>query len=226
VEPVPLPGLPSKPKRIDQLLPDEQALIVDAGTAQSLECVNGGAMVTLEGNVLGVDAARTVAYRWTEGEALIAEALTATVFLPLGTHQLTLAVIEDGGRVGLATVEVNVVDTRAPEVSLVLLLQRLWPPNHTMQLVASGIGATDACDGAIGVGVTVSSNQPINGRGDGNTQPDWLIVQAADGTWEVWLRAERAGPLTDRVYTLTAAAGDGSGNRAAVTHQVIVPHDP
>ena len=100
VEPVPLPGLPSKPKRIDQLLPDEQALIVDAGTAQSLECVNGGAMVTLEGNVLGVDAARTVAYRWTEGEALIAEALTATVFLPLGTHQLTLAVIEDGGRVG------------------------------------------------------------------------------------------------------------------------------
>jgi len=40
-----------------------------------------------------------------------------------------------------------------------------------------------------------------------------------------YLRAERAGPLGDRVYKVTYRAIDDSGNRAFVSTDVIVPHD-
>ena len=45
--------------------------------------------------------------------------------------------------------------------------------------------------------VPVSSNEPGNATGDGNTQPDWQIT----GPMTVSLRAERAGTGSDRVYT-------------------------
>ena len=68
----------------------------------------------------------------------------------------------------------------------------------------------------------VTSNEPINGPGDGNTEPDWSI--GADGTLQ--LRAERSGLGDDRIYTIRLRCEhpeSGIGDEATV--QVVVPHD-
>jgi len=90
----------------------------------------------------------------------------------------------------------------------------LWPPNHKMVEVKLKVFA---CDGAVCRIVGVKSNEPINGLGDGDTAPDWII--AADGQ-SVQLRAERSGLGTGRVYTICVAC---DGNIAKV--RVLVPHD-
>ena len=69
--------------------------------------------------------------------------------------------------------------------------------------------------------VSVASNEPENGTGDGNTAPDWEIV----GDLAVRLRAERSGRGQGRVYTLTVRCTDDSGNSAERDVEVRVAHD-
>jgi hypothetical protein len=65
--------------------------------------------------------------------------------------------------------------------------------------------------------VSVTSNQSDNGNGDGNTPTDWTIT----GALTLQLRAERDGN-NDRVYTITIATSDFSGNTAYGTVTVTV----
>jgi hypothetical protein len=69
--------------------------------------------------------------------------------------------------------------------------------------------------------VSVTSNEVDDGLGDGDTAIDWKITGAL--TLEV--RAERAGRGTGRVYTITVACTDASGNASTSTVTVTVPHD-
>jgi hypothetical protein len=69
--------------------------------------------------------------------------------------------------------------------------------------------------------VSVSSNEPPNGTGDGDTAPDWEIV----GERAVRLRAERSGRGVGRVYTITVDCVDDAGNAATGTATVTVPRD-
>ena len=71
------------------------------------------------------------------------------------------------------------------------------------------------------VALSVSSNEPVNGTGDGNTAPDWQIVNEH----LVRLRAERAGNGTGRVYTITITATDSAGESSSADVAVSVPHD-
>ena len=81
----------------------------------------------------------------------------------------------------------------------------LWPPNHKMRPVTVTVDATDACDPNFSCEiVSVTSNEPANGIGDGNTSPDWSIT----GPLTLELRAERAGPGTGRIYTITVECTD------------------
>ena len=66
----------------------------------------------------------------------------------------------------------------------------------------------------------VTSNEPVNGKGDGNTGSDWSIT----GDHTVKLRAERAGPGNGRIYTITVEATDDAGNTSTKTTKVRVPH--
>lgn len=65
----------------------------------------------------------------------------------------------------------------------------------------------------------VSSNEPVDGLGDGDQVPDWQIA----GNLTVNLRAERAGNGSRRVYTISVGCTDASGNSSTKT--VPVPHD-
>jgi hypothetical protein len=55
--------------------------------------------------------------------------------------------------------------------------------------------------------------------GDGDTTPDWIIVDSQ----HVQLRAERAGTGSGRVYTITVACTDSAGNTTTKTVSVTVP---
>jgi len=69
--------------------------------------------------------------------------------------------------------------------------------------------------------INVTANEPINGVGDGNTEPDWEIT----GDLAVNLRAERSGKGTGRVYTIYVECVDVCGNSTVATVNVSVSHD-
>lgn len=116
--------------------------------------------------------------------------------------------------------DVNVHDAEAPVISEIIPSAReLRPPNHKMRDVTLSYAVTDNC-GAPQCTLSVWSNEPLNGTGDGGTSPDWEIVDAT----HVRLRAERAGNGGGRVYTITATCVDGFGKRTSRSTQVSVPH--
>lgn len=96
----------------------------------------------------------------------------------------------------------------------------LWPPNHKMVPVTVRVIVTDNADPSPICRITaVSSNEPIDGLGDGDMSPDW----STPGGLSVDLRAERSGNGAGRVYTLAIQCRDASGNSAATITEVRVP---
>jgi hypothetical protein len=69
--------------------------------------------------------------------------------------------------------------------------------------------------------LSVTSDEPVDGTGDGNTSPDWVIID----DHQVRLRAERDGGGDGRVYTITITSTDDCGNTTTATTTVLVPHD-
>jgi len=101
---------------------------------------------------------------------------------------------------------------------LTLSATQLWPPSHQMVDVNVGYASPDLGDAAPVCTLTLASNEPINGLGDGDTAPDWEIVDAH----HVRLRAERSATGTGRIYTIAATCTDASGNAAQKTANVSV----
>lgn len=94
----------------------------------------------------------------------------------------------------------------------------LSPPNHQMVDVTINYTATDNCGSANCVISNITSNQAVNGTGDGDTAPDWEFVDEH----HVRLRSERANGVT-RVYTITITCTDVVGNISTTQVQVTVP---
>jgi hypothetical protein len=134
-------------------------------------------------------------------------------------------VIDTFGQYDEATTTVSVVDTTPPRLSIVLSPSVLWPPNHQLVRITATITVDDVCDPQPNVRLlSIKSNEPEDGRGDGNTSGD--IQDAAFGTDDrtFLLRAERSGVRASRVYTVTYEARDGSGNATVRQATVTVPH--
>ncbi len=118
---------------------------------------------------------------------------------------------------------IQVVDTTPPVIHSVAAIPNvLWSPNHKMIHVAIAANVTDNCDAAPHCAITsVNSNEPVNGLGDGDTAPDWVIT----GDLTVDLRAERSGTGNGRIYTMMATCTDACGNSSVGTTIVTVAHD-
>ena len=139
----------------------------------------------------------------------------------LGDTDVTLTVTDDKDASDTCDATVTVVDEEAPVISSVSANpNKLWPPNHKMVPVTVAVDATDNCDSVCQI-ISVTSNEPVNGLGDGNTAPDWVIT----GDLTVKLRAERSGKGNGRIYTITVECADSSGNNSTDTAKVTVPHD-
>jgi hypothetical protein len=84
---------------------------------------------------------------------------------------------------------------------------------------------TDNCGRSVSIaGVTiarVTSDEPENGPGDGNTTNDIVI---AANCKSVKLRAERKNNGNGRVYTVTFKVTDAAGNVSTAMAKVTVPH--
>jgi hypothetical protein len=123
-----------------------------------------------------------------------------------------------------------VKDTTPPTITpckpIVISIQ---PPNHKYynfsisDLVSS---VKDLGDLSVGIGNTlitsVSSDEPENSPGSGNTANDIVISSDAKS---VQLRDEREGGGNGRVYTINSKVTDAFGNTARGFSQVWVPHD-
>jgi hypothetical protein len=138
----------------------------------------------------------------------------------LGAHDVVVRV-SDGKLEATCTTQVTIVDRTSPVIRRVVANPAmLWPPNHRMVPVKIQVQADD-CSRVKSKIVSVSSNEPVNGRGDGNTAPDWQIT----GDLTVKLRAERSGRGNDRIYTITVEASDGINPPTQGTVEVKVPHN-
>jgi hypothetical protein len=147
-----------------------------------------------------------------------AQALSAPY--PKGTTTITWTATDESGNTSTAAQTITIVDDEPPSISAVSASPSvLWPPDHTMRDVAIAYAVTDNC-GPLDCSVTsVTSSEPANGTGDGDTAPDFEIV---DPSYLVRLRAERAGGGAGRVYKVTVTCTDGT-NASSRSTTVTVP---
>src|SRR5690606_20800129 len=109
-----------------------------------------------------------------------------------------------------------------PDLAPPATASSVWPPDPASVEATVPADVEDAVDPSPHVEIVeITSNEPVNGPGDGNTSPDWEIT----GELTANLRAERAGNGNGRIYTLTVEARDATGNTRRATTTVTVPHD-
>lgn len=144
-------------------------------------------------------------------------------FFDLGVTPVKFSSSDKSGNTASCSSNVTIQDTTPPEIeSLTATPASLWPPNHKMVNIMVDVSVSDVCDPSASCKITsVSSNEPVNGLGDGNTSPDWNIT----GDLTVELRAERSGKSSGRVYTITVECSDASNNTSQKTVDVKVAHD-
>jgi hypothetical protein len=98
-------------------------------------------------------------------------------------------------------------------------VRRIWPPNHEWTDVTA-IGVSDPERQPVSIVVTaVRQDEPVNGRGDGDTSPDGVLL---DGKASV--RAERQGGGDGRVYHVSFTATDAAGGTCTGTVKACVPN--
>jgi hypothetical protein len=204
-----------------------EAPVANAGPDQTVSAgVDGKATVTLNGSASTDPNSDTLTYEWTgpfsENNGRVNGSGPA-VTLPIGNHTLTLKVTDTGALSSTDTVSVKVEDRTAPVITEISVDPKLlWPPNHKMVPVTVSVTAADNSGEEPVCTITeIVSDEPLNDRGDGNTDTDWEVT----GDLTADIRAERAGPGDGREYTLTIECSDASGNTATREVKVIVPHD-
>ena len=166
----------------------------------------------------------TLSYEWRNAaNEVVGTTAVVNLALPLGTHVFTVRVA-DSCDSDTDSVSITVEDTTAPVLTVSLSPAELHPPNHKMFEVTTTIDATDGCDSSPEVVLlSITSNEPDNGDGDGNTDGDIAGAELGTDDRAFFLRAERSGQGSGRVYTVTYVATDASGNSTASTAEVRVP---
>lgn len=228
----------------DRTVSDEMILTIDNTAPHAAPSGSGvfeiNSPVSLGGNVSDFDG-DLLLYRWLEGDVVlhsgtiqsIAEGYPveipayATSNLGLGFHTIVLEVNDGTNQPVTSEITVEIVDMQVPTLAPVANKTILWPPNHKMVDIVIEANAGDNSGGPITLTAVVSSSEPIDGPGDGDTSPDWIApsISQDSGIIRLQLRAERSGEGNGRVYTVTITASDTSGNSSVVDIDVIVPHD-
>jgi len=118
-------------------------------------------------------------------------------------------------------VGLGVCDEIAPTLEVSVSPDTIWPPNHKYVRVTAAVTASDNFDPSPVIRlVSITSNEPDNGLGDGDKPDDIVILD--EFTFD--LRAERSGSGTGRIYTITYEVTDACGNSSTQYAMVTVPH--
>jgi hypothetical protein len=170
----------------------------------------------------------------------VGDVITPAANIPaLCTNKYSIArtykATDEAGNEATCTQTITVDDTTAPMISIDPLIPfvsktSLWPPNHKM--VDIYLSASDNCGSIVSSSITITSNEPVNDIGDGNTDPDWWIDPL--NPLHIQLRAERSGvqalvtPDIGRIYTITVnSLTDACGNvfTGPISNTVTVAHN-
>ena len=117
-------------------------------------------------------------------------------------------------------------DNTPPTIQVSLSPNVLRPANHKMVPITATITVQDNLDPTPTVKlVSITSNEAVNGKGDGNTASDIDGAEFNTDDRKFLLRAERSGTGNGRYYTVTYRATDAAGNTALASAQVFVPHN-
>jgi len=117
---------------------------------------------------------------------------------------------------------IDASDTTPPEFEFSVTPTVLWPSNHKMVEIAPSWTVSDETDATPEVSlVSIVANEGDDTIGDGHTSGDIQIGE--DGS--IYLRAERSGTGSGRIYTITYKAVDDCGNVTVRSATVTVPHD-
>jgi len=196
--------------------------------------------VTLGGYVSDFDG-DSLEYWWLDGPDVLVDGFVqaiaegypvdlpdyVTAQMSLGVHTITLEV-DDGINAPVSSeITVEIVDTTVPTLAPVSDQTILWPPNHKMVDIVIEANSSDNSGLPVFLTAAITSNEPNDGLGDGDTAPDWTEpgIDQETGVITFQLRAERSGSGDGRVYTIVITARDDSGNQSTVNLQIIVPHD-
>ena len=141
-------------------------------------------------------------------------------FFPVGTTTVTARATDGSGNTATCSFTVTVNDVEPPAINDLLVTPPvLWPPNHKMKNVTVNYTSSDNCPGPISCHITVTSDEPENGTGDGDQAPDWDVLN----DHHIKLRAERAGNGDGRVYSIKVTCTDQYGNATDSVRKVLVP---
>jgi len=176
----------------------EGTTVLFSGTVQS---INGGTLVELPGHTIST--------------------------FPLGIHSIVLQVDDGANEPVSEAITVEIVDNTTPTLEPAANTSSLWPPNHKMIDIVIEANASDNSGLPVTLSAVISSNEPVNGSGDGDMSPDWTepVIDRENGIITFKLRAERSGNGNGRVYTITITATDTSNNIATANVEITVPHD-
>jgi sugar lactone lactonase YvrE len=199
-----------------------------------------GTAVVLKGEVADYDG-DLLTYAWKEGDhtfgwgGITPPAGGSPVSLPenlaagltLGSHTLTLEVSDNNNLPQKTEFLVEIIDTQKPTLAPSVNKSLLWPPNHQMVDIVIQANAVDNNGLPVALTAAVSSSEPVEGTGAGDTTPDWTdpVINQVTGIITLQLRAERSGRSSGRIYTVLVTATDASGNSNMATVDIKVPHD-
>lgn len=134
----------------------------------------------------------------------------------------TYVATDHSGNTATCSQVITVNDDVAPQVvGLSTSQTSLWPANHTMRDITVNYTVSDNCVNGPTYSMSITSNEPVNGVADGDTDPDWEVVD----NHHIRLRAERAANGTGRIYTITITVNDGCNPTVTATTQVVVVHN-
>ena len=221
--------------------------IADAGQDIHTECNGNFTPVFLDGSLSSDPDGDELEFEWSvpvESGAILNDPTSATPIglFPVGPTLVTLAVTDGNGGMDVADVLVTIEDSTPPVMVCTTDKNLLWPPNHTMRDVWICVAVSDNCSNPqdIQIACTISSNEPDDSNGDGNTTGDVdgfdgfnvpvpvdLVYDEVDGCFRglVSLRAERDGAESGRVYSIVCDVLDDQGNDATASCVVVVPHN-
>jgi hypothetical protein len=118
------------------------------------------------------------------------------------------------------------IDRTPPSISCSANPSTLFPPNHKLVPIRVTVKTSDNLSGVAGFKLlAVTSSEPAQTSGSGNTDPDIQDWQIGTPGVSGLLRAERSGSGNGRTYTITYQAQDVAGNAANCRTTVLVPHD-
>lgn len=122
------------------------------------------------------------------------------------------------------------IDSTPPQITINIDRTQLWPPNHKLIGVNMSGSVTDNISGIVQSTFAVSSNEPDEEPGHPHSTDiiadNFLDLNSVgDFTETIYLRAERLGKKSGRVYKITIMALDGAKNSSQAEVKVEVPHD-